>query len=306
MADTEFLEYIKDFMEHINLPKEARDELISVEERIFADDKLNNIFKKLKSDLFDDEIAVGEALEELNELSKTIDISPYTLHFIFLINCTDVVLSQYREKGINDEFFWDAMDDFRCKLLECWEVKGVWGTFVGTWFGGFLDCSRFALGRFQYETSAFSKDTYEKGGISLKKNDIVYNFHIPSSGHPFDTKARLESYIKAYEFYGFKDKGEPIVFVCSSWLLYPEHHDFLPSKSNILSFMNDFDIIDSWEKDEFGDAWRVFGKYHERSISDLPEDTSLRRAYKKRLEENKKTGGGYGVIVFDGKKIINR
>ncbi|MDR1631035.1 MAG: acyltransferase domain-containing protein [Oscillospiraceae bacterium] len=306
MTDKEFLAYTKDFMNRIHLPEEAKTELMAVEERIFADETLNALFKKLKADLREGEIAVGDALGELSGIAESTGISEYTLHFIFLINCTDDLLEQYRSEGVSEKIFWGTMDDFRCKLLECHEVKGVWGTFVGTWFGGFLAFDRFALGRFQYEISAFSRDEYNKAGVSLKKNDPVYNFHIPSSGYPFGPEARLESYKKAYEFYGFKEKGGPIAFVCSSWLLYPEHKDFLPEKSNILSFMSDFDIIDSWDKEEFGDSWRVFGHYHTLPVEQWPEDTSLRRAFKKRLLDGKKTGGGYGVIVFDGEKITNR
>ena len=39
--------------------------------------------------------------------------------------------------------------------------------------------------------------------------------------------------------------------------------------------------------------------------NELPEDTSLKRAYKNWLIEKNETGGGVGVIVFDGEKIIN-
>lgn len=50
-----------------------------------------------------------------------------------------------------------------------------------------------------------------------------------------------------------------MAFVCGSWLLYEGHREFLPENSNILRFMDDFDIIRSADKEKFGDGWRVFG-----------------------------------------------
>ena len=78
----------------------------------------------------------------------------------------------------------------------------------------------------------------------------------------------------------------------------------LPEKSNILKFMSDFEIIESEEKDKFDDAWRVFDKYGYKSPKKWPENTSLRRAFKQRVLSGGKTGHGFGVIVFDGEKIV--
>ena len=41
-------------------------------------------------------------------------------------------------------------------------------------------------------------------------------------------------------------------------------------------------------------------------VDDLPEDTSIRRAFKQRLQQGKPTGYGYGVILFDGEKILGK
>lgn len=93
-----------------------------------------------------------------------------------------------------------------------------------------------------------------------------------------------------------------MAFVCGSWLLYEGHREFLPGNSNILRFMDDFDIIRSADKEKFGDGWRVFGKYSNGPVDDLPEDTSIRRAFKQRLQQGKPTGYGYGVFFFDGER----
>ena len=69
--------------------------------------------------------------------------------------------------------------------------------------------------------------------------------------------------------------------------------------------MNDFYIYDGYISETKEDIWRIFGKYENVPVSDLPEDTSLKRAYKKWLSEGNDVGGGVGLIVFDGEKIIN-
>jgi len=62
----------------------------------------------------------------------------------------------------------------------------------------------------------FDADCYEKCGNTLKRGDTVINFHIPSAG-PLTDEKRLDSYKQAYKFFGGKD-GEPMAFVCGSWL----------------------------------------------------------------------------------------
>ena len=68
--------------------------------------------------------------------------------------------------------------------------------------------------------------------------------------------------------------------------------------------MDDFEIFDSSEHEGFGDDWRVFGHYTDFPLEEWPEDTSLRKAYKKWLTDGNPTGHGCGVIVFDGEKIL--
>ena len=192
----------------------------------------------------------------------------------------------------------------RWKLRECMDCEEVWGTFVPHWYRGFFEMTRFGLGRFQFEKTDFDADYYEKCGNTLKRGDTVINFHIPSAG-PLTDEKRLDSYKQAYKFFGGKD-GEPMAFVCGSWLLYEGHREFLPENSNILRFMDDFDIIRSADREKFSDGWRVFGKYSNGPVEDLPEDTSIRRAFKQRLQQGKPTGYGYGVFFFDGEKILGK
>ena len=94
-------------------------------------------------------------------------------------------------------------------------------------------------------------------------------------------------------------------FCCGSWLLYPPHYDFLPPQSNILKFMDCFDILRWEDADEFSDCWRVFASYKDLPPAELPRDTSLRRAFADRLIAGGKTGHGFGAFFFDGENILH-
>ena len=69
-------------------------------------------------------------------------------------------------------------------------------------------------------------------------------------------------------------------------------------------FMKDFDIIDSRDSDRFNDAWRVFGHEGLLHVEDWHAETALQKAFLNRIKNNGKTGIGFGVLIFDGKKII--
>ena len=94
--------------------------------------------------------------------------------------------------------------------------------------------------------------------------------------------------------YGVKD----VVFACHSWLLYPANKTMLSPSSNLYSFMSRFDVIDVQEDTEYKEAWRLFDKDYDGDPDDLPQDTSLRRAYAQRIKEGKPLGVALGVWVY--------
>ena len=117
---------------------------------------------------------------------------------------------------------------------------------------------------------------------------------------PLDKKSRDDAYAQAAEFFRNMTDGAPIAFVCSSWLLYPEAEKILPAHSNIRGFMADYDMIRSKTngEGEYGDMWRLFDMDFTGDLNDYPEDSSLRRAYKKFLLDGNRTGSGYGVFFY--------
>ena len=94
--------------------------------------------------------------------------------------------------------------------------------------------------------------------------------------------------------------------VCGSWLLYPPYRGILSPASNVVSFAGDWDILSSQES--AGIPRRLAGVRRGASCApeQWPEDTSMRRAYKKWILEGHKAGSGFGVLLFDGEKILNQ
>ena len=302
-----YSEHFKELEKKCNFPEEAVKVFDEVAQRLDSDKKLGAEFEKIrKGYMFPRAHNLGrkfiprvEALAEANGINK------YTLDMVFVMVCAELLHKRYKRKGLSDELFWAGCDDFRCKLLECMECEEVPGTFVAGWNDGFFAVNRFALGRFQYEYDRFPVDFTTSAGVKIKKGTKCINFHIPSSGIPLTDDVRLDSYKKAYEF--FADQRTPegyLILKCSSWLLYPRYKEFLFKESNILKFQSDFELYEAVTRDDFGDAWRVFGKYSDSPVEEYPENTKLRRAFKQWLLSGEKTGYGCGVIVFDGEKII--
>lgn len=239
----------------------------------------------------------------VEDMAESAGLSPYTVWGLLLAFAAEIARRSYLEKGISEEIFWDTFCDLRYKALECRENYGVWGTFVAFWYPIFYRCDIVKLGRLEYETIIYDGPPRAAGGYSIRPGAKVLNIHIPSSGEPFDRTSRLASYRQAYEFFRELRKDGPLVCLCHSWLLYPEYRGVLPKTSNILSFMDDFTILEI-DDGGFDDAWRIFGPKAEGPAAELPERTSMQRAFKQYLLSGGKTGAALGLLLFDGEKLV--
>lgn len=299
-------DYLCEFMDITQYPAEAREAILNANRFLQADEVLKGVFERLDVRVNAFGLTTKEALECVKTLTDAAELEEYTFAMLFMMRASERLRERYRNASIPEELFWHTMEDFRYKIAECHEMTGQWGNRSGAWQNRYFIMSTIAIGRFLFEKKEFKYERYEKAGLTIHQGDLVYSLHIPSSGMPFDRQARLDSYKRAYEYYQCKQQGKPLLVVCHSWLLYPGQTEFLPQNSNILDFMKDFDIIDSEERDEFQDSWRVFGRASALPPQQWPRDTSLRRAYAERVCNGGKTGLGYGVLFFDGERIINQ
>ena len=292
--------YALSFMTEIGFDDEAIEALSSDLERMLAEPESKAIIEKQVA-LYETDVNrnYGEILSETDKAAEIAGVHKYSAELLIFILFSKRLRELYKQNGISDKIWFDSMCDLKWKLWECKAVKGSWGSFVAGWFPGFFNLTRFALGRLQFEIVEFDGE-YEKDGKKLKKGDKVVNVHIPRTLTPLDKKSRDDAYSQAAEFFRNMTDGAPIAFVCSSWLLYPEAEKILPAHSNIRGFMADYDIIRS-KVDEEGDyhnMWRLFDMDFTGDFKDYPEDSSLRRAYKKFLLDGNRTGSGYGVFFY--------
>lgn len=233
-----------------------------------------------------------ELLQPAEKECEKIGVHPFTTGLLLYICLSKRLKELYIEKGISLDIFHNSMLDLKYKVEECKLVRNVIGAFTANWFAGFFNLTRFALGRLQFEVRKFNRE-YNKNGHVLTPDSPVINIHIPRTGTPLDKKSCDEAYAMAKDF--FKDQVNPCVFMCSSWLLYPAHLEFLSPKSNVYRFMSEFDIIDSGYCRDDQNLWRLFDT-DEKNPDRLPADSFLRKAYVDHLKKGGRTGWGAGIM----------
>ena len=295
------LKFARELMEKTGFPAEAVKELLTQGEKLTLPDMqcgFQALMDAYRESNFDG-WAVKPTVEELAEKAG---MHPYTLWLLLLIECAGKVKPLYLQKGFSEAVYWDTFCDLKYKLWECWENYGIWGNFVAFWYGIFFRADIMKLGRLEFENRSWHLDTpYVCGGVTVHKGDPVLSIHIPSSGEPFDRETVMDSLRRAYEFCG----RDVMVCVCHSWLLYPGYENVWPKGGNIRDFRTLFDVISSADSEVFDDGWRVFRNEWGCDKEALPERTAMHRAFKSHILSGGKFGDGYGVLLFDGEKIIH-
>ena len=287
---------LKEICEKLDFPVDATACMIQAMDTLSARCDVQVRFAQIREKLWQ---ADKTFLDALQEIAEAYGIERYTLDMLFLLCSVPALRQEYIRCGVAESILWDTVKDLRYKLLECYDNHGIWGTFVTFWYPGFYRCERFALGRLQYEKRQFSQPGY---GDILKEGDTVLNCHIPSSG-PLPYDAVIDSLRRAYEFYPDVRVGRWMPVVCHSWLLYPPHRELLGG--NAKAFYDLFDVIAAKPSESNGDFWRIFNRpFSEENLATAREDTSLRRRFKAFLTAGNNMGCGYGVLLFDGERVV--
>ncbi len=290
---------LDEFMRYLEFTDEERSEVLRIYDEIRKNEDAYAVF-------FDFARRYCEEREECIQELLTLGIQKITAltglhhHEVSLAVClaTAPYSKRYYEEAGLDEKIWRAsMLDFKYKLRECEAISGMIGLRGDTWFENWYYAKRVALHRLQFELRP-ARAPHKSERFNVELGDTLVTLHIPSMREiPFDKQNRELSYRLAEEYFAPRLDGAPLVFTCHSWLLAPFHRDILPRGSNIRDFLNEFELGEFVEhRDEL---WRIFN----RETSDLPpddelpEETSLQRAYKRFLLSGGRVGSAQGYLI---------
>ena len=297
-CDTEEKAYLRAFLFGFGYSDEAYADLTAAFDKIFANKKSRALFEKIRRRFercpdtrFSRLTVIADRIAEVSGANR------YAAYLVVLILLSASSKAVYEKRGLSDEMWRQNMLDLKYYNDLCKIRKGEYGTYSFDWSGRFLAGSRFTFGKLQFEMCPLGREYYNDG-LRLHPKDQVIFIHIPRTGERLlpqdvdDACAAASAFFK--QRYGVKD----VVFACHSWLLYPANKTMLSPSSNLYSFMSRFDVIDVQEDTEYKEAWRLFDKDYDGDPDDLPQDTSLRRAYAQRIKEGKPLGVALGVWVY--------
>lgn len=293
--------HIESICNYISFPAEATAFFLDAWEKIASDAEALAVWNSW-IDAYEKDVNIdyGQAMKETQEASAKVGVHQYTSDELLFLCFGRGLKQYYARKNLSDQIYHDSMSDLLWKLRECKKGYDIWGSFVAGWFPGFFQLTRFALGRLQFELCDFPAKYEECGRTKPAPFEKAINMHIPSAGKLTRENAE-DAFRQAKDFYADVFPGEIVPFCCFSWLLYEPHREFIAPDSGIAGFMDWFDIY--YNHDGGHDMWRVFYRFDEEEHpEDLPEDTALRRGYKKRLLEKKGTGSGEGVFYYSRTK----
>ena len=155
----------------------------------------------------------------------------------------------------------------------------------------YVEAVIFFLVRLEFEVISSPLD-FELEGRKIKKGETVLNVHIPRD-MPLTEELCEESYRQAKEFFRRHFDIVDPVFVCESWLCDPWLEECLKESSSILNFQRKFKILETTDDADDAIGW-IFGKKLD-NINDYPEDTTIRRAAKRKLLAGERIGTALGA-----------
>ena len=291
-------ENVRSLMERLQFYPEAVQVLAEALDRIAADRVASAWLTRLITQYEENEkCAYKQMLRDARAMGEALGIHAYTAELLLFLCLGEKLRERYIERGLDEQLFYDAMADLRYKLEECRLVQGQVGSFVASWFAGFFDMTRFALGRLQFEMVTLKKD-FTMGSVTVPAGRRAINMHIPRTGTRLNHDEVLASYRRAAEMFASEFADGPVLFTCSSWLLYPWNSTILSPTSNLLAFYRDFCIVDSGEYGDYGETWRLVDCQYTGDPAALPQETSLRRAYAERIARGEPLGWGRGLFFY--------
>lgn len=205
-----------------------------------------------------------------------------------LLACVPSVLAYHAERGVPEDVTWDTLSDLPRHVARYERLHGRPGFSELRWLSTHLRGLIYSLGRLQFERIRAIPLPEDHAAVvaatgELAEDEVMLNVHIPETGplHPGLCEA---AYAQAIDrFAAWHPDERPRAFVCHSWLLDPQLRDYLPSSSNIIRFQDRFDVVGAGSEAPGSMQEFVFGRAGQVDLEDLPQRTSLERAFVQHL-----------------------
>ena len=209
---------------------------------------------------------------------KSADLPAETSALYIYIGLLERSFSDFSARIDDENIFWQTAKKIREAAKEYLNTTGEHGLYDYHFIANHVRGSILRLGSFEYQY-----------GEHEGKRAII--LHLPE-GADLSKANRLSSYRLARRYFG----DYPIV--ADSWLLFSEHKKMLPVDSNIVDFMNDFDIVSFEDTTDYKESFHVFGRLSDFSYDNLPKNTSLQKAYAERIKSGLPIGSGVWVLKY--------
>ena len=272
---------------------------------------LDGVWQKIKADeasyaVFAEQIEIYKnnmttfehypMLAKVQALGEPYGFLPATMDLLLMIQMLPILREQYVLQDVPMKYYDAISNGFRKHAELTMETKGAATAGVAWWSMAYFKLKMFSIGRLIYKWRPF-KETITFGDFVIEEGTYHIDVHIPSSGS-FAREVVHASYEEAKEFFEKRYNKKGLLFACSSWLLSPTLDEILPPTSNILAFAHEYTILREG-LDPTGEklGHYVFGSADMTNVDALPENSSLQRNMKARLQAGKGIGTGFGVIL---------
>jgi hypothetical protein len=169
------------------------------------------------------------------------------------------------------------------------------------WLERHLRGALYQLGRLQFERGRLGNTTSHgmiAAGVDCSPGDHVLSLHIPAYSGPMDPAACDASIAWALEFFPRHFPEERFVYaVCYSWMLDDDLREYLPATSNIIRFLDRFQIAYRFEENDASILRFVFGR-SDLPLDDYPQTTTLERAVIAHIKAGRHWHGGAGWFAL--------
>ncbi|MBO5937346.1 MAG: DUF5596 domain-containing protein [Clostridia bacterium] len=207
-----------------------------------------------------------------------------------ILNLAVKVKDKYDEANIDEKIYYDTMSDIEiwCRHTNYEGVKNY------GWLKNHVSFELFRLGRLQFQLYECKNKTLLYNKLPFSYGDKLIYIHIPE-GEKLEREKCDESIIEADAFFKrYFPMYHYKYYFCESWLLCDTNRDFMAENSNILKFMDMFEICYNVKVDVQA-IERIFGK-RKLFAKNYPENTDLQKRTKAYILGGKNPGIGVGVI----------